>query len=164
MFAHTGRCYRHFAQKKSWRDARTACRARAPGQDGDLASIHDRATNRFVSQLAPGAAWVGGRQTTGRGWQWSDGSRWGFESWARGQPDNGGVWGAEDFLGVNFRRKGRWNDWPLNGHDAWISPVNGFVCQHKVKSLIFQEVNSPNGMPKGLLLEPPTATILKCYI
>ena len=97
--------------------------------------FNDRATNRFVSQLAHGPAWVGGRQNTGRDWQWTDGSRWGFESWARGQPDNGGVWGGEDFLGINFRRKGRWNDWPLNGHEAWINPVNGFVCQHKIKGL-----------------------------
>ena len=122
--------------------------------------FNDRATNRFVSRLAPGPAWVGGRQNTGRGWQWTDGSRWGFESWARGQPDNGGVWGGEDFLGINFRRKGRWNDWPLNGHEAWINPVKGFVCQHKIKGLIFQEVNSQNGMPNDLLLEPPTATVL----
>ena len=95
---------------------------------GDLASIPDEKPNTFVSNLAPGTAWIGGSQRE-RNWKWSDDSSWNFESWGPGQPD-GGKHNDEHYVGTNFRGKGKWNDWNKNGHKTW-NPVMGFVCQYK---------------------------------
>ena len=94
-----------------------------------------RTVNTFVSALAPGAAWVGGYQR-GERWRWSDGSRWRWRgSWAGGQPDNAWTWhGHEDYLGINFGTRGKWNDWSINGHMSWMHPVKGFICQYTVSN------------------------------
>ena len=58
----TSLCYRYFSLKQSWIGARSKCQNRAPKNTaGDLASIPDVTTNKFVSCLAPSYAWIGGR-------------------------------------------------------------------------------------------------------
>ena len=109
--------------------------------NGDLASIPDGMTNAFVANLAPGTAWIGGRLEdfgdpgwAGR-WIWSDGSPWQYTSWAEGQPDNSVFiqlfLGNEDYAGINFGMKGKWNNWVNEGHTSWYMPVEGFVCQYR---------------------------------
>ena len=62
FFPQTGLCYRYFSLKQSWIGARSKCQNRAPkNAAGDLASIPDATTNKFVSCLAPSYAWIGGR-------------------------------------------------------------------------------------------------------
>ena len=136
-FADTGLCYRYYEDRKSWDEARSACEASAPASaTGDLASIPDRKTNTFVSNLAPSTAWIGGIKHAVGGdkkWQWSDDSKWNFESWQFWQPDNGKPWSpdGEHYVGTNFFGRGKWNDWDKKGHTNWFAPVKGFICQYK---------------------------------
>ena len=133
LFQYTGLCYRYFATQHTWKDARIRCQLSAPqNKIGDLASISDATTNRFVSCLAPGYAWIGGQQNEMGDWTWSDGTQWGYENWAQGQPSSSVR--SEDiknYLGINFGCKGRWNDWTVNVNKEWHHNVRGFVCQYK---------------------------------
>jgi hypothetical protein len=53
----------------SWEDARLSCRAHAEGWD--LAAIRSEATNRFLAEVAPAQAWVGGSDAEDEGtWLW----------------------------------------------------------------------------------------------
>ena len=53
------------------------------------------------------SVWIGGKQENGS-WAWGDGSPWGYESWASGQPsslrslDKGGMhmWAASTRCGL----------------------------------------------------------------
>ena len=132
FLAHTGLHYRYFSSRKSWTDAQCSCRASAPADyTGELASVGDSATNSFVANLPGGVtrAWLGGYQrngaANGAAWSWSDGSAWGYESWASGEPNNDN--GEEHYLEVNFETKRSWNDMPIDG----ATYVEGYICQYK---------------------------------
>ena len=50
---------------------------------------------------------------------------------AQGQPDNHfSLLGAEDYVGINFGQRGKWNDWVNGGHTSWVRPIRGFICQY----------------------------------
>ena len=132
FFEHTGLHYRHFESTQSWTNALCSCLASAPpGYTGNLASVHDNITNTFVTDLAPGRAWLGGYQN-GNGddepWLWSDGSAWDFTNWLDGEPNSYG--GSENHLEVNYKVHGTWNDAPWDGDGR----VAGYVCQYEGKN------------------------------
>ena len=57
--------------------------------------------------------------------------RWSYTSWAQGQPDNHfSLLGSEDYVGINFGQRGKWNDWVDGGHISWVRPIRGFICQY----------------------------------
>jgi hypothetical protein len=65
----SGNCYLAVATLLSWEDARLSCRAHAEGWD--LAAIRSEATNRFLAEVAPAQAWVGGSDAEDEGtWLW----------------------------------------------------------------------------------------------
>ena len=87
---HTEKCYKYFNEKLNWTDARVVCK----NANGDLASIHDKETNRFLSPLSRPShdghyvAWIGAKRcadppcwrdpcwwSQGR-WLWSRSGRW----------------------------------------------------------------------------------------
>ena len=120
----SGRCYRHYAETKSWTSARLHCQTSAPGSGasagrharsvgevrGELASIPDQATNDFLAELhSASAAWVGGTDAVAEGspdggWIWTDGTPWHYTSWAPGQPNHKH---GQDYLKFS---DGSWND------------------------------------------------------
>ena len=98
-FAHTSKCYKFYNQLKlSWLDARWNCKEL--GRNGDLASITDDVTAKFIRKnfnFTVGGnlvdTWFGGRAKLAKGyWKWSDDSKWLYQNWESGQPnDNGEV-------------------------------------------------------------------------
>jgi len=53
-------------------------------------------------------------------WEWTDGSKWDFAPWGKGQPDNAGK--RENCLEENWSKKNEWNDNRCNQKKP-------FVCQ-----------------------------------
>ena len=101
----------------TWKEARRTCQANAPGE-GDLASIHDQATNDFLHTLTTEYSFIGGTDEGSEGvWRWSDGTPWDYENWSRGQPDN--LKGSQHYL-LMFST-GKWDD----GWDG----AHPFICQ-----------------------------------
>ena len=131
-FPHTGLCYRHYtAWKLYWEQARTFCRSSGPG--GDLASVPDLATNRFLAALAPSYAWIGATDGGPEGgWRWSDGSPWTFTNWSPTFPTPGpGRSGRQHYGAINWLSPGVWNQ----GDTArW---QQNFICQYVAVELIF---------------------------
>uniref|UniRef100_A0AAY5K6J8 C-type lectin domain-containing protein n=1 Tax=Esox lucius TaxID=8010 RepID=A0AAY5K6J8_ESOLU len=61
---------------------------------GNLASIHSLAEERFLLSMSltgsdAGITWIGGNDAVQEGvWLWSDGSKFSYQNWSRGQPSN----------------------------------------------------------------------------
>ena len=93
----------------AWQEAREHCKNVS---GGDLASIPDKDTNRFLQTLTLERAnvWVGGHRSSDNGedWMWSDETPWQFENWFQGKPDNLG--GEQTHLSFNFDESGHWDD------------------------------------------------------
>ena len=131
-FPHTGLCYRHYtAWKLYWEQARTFCQSSGPG--GDLASVPDLATNRFLAALAPSYAWIGATDGGPEGdWRWSDGSPWTFTNWSPSRvPGPGRGVRRQHYGAINWLSPGVWNQ----GDTArW---QQNFICQYVAVELIF---------------------------
>ena len=131
-YPHTGLCYRHYtAWKLYWEQARTFCRSSGPG--GDLASVPDLATNRFLAALAPSYAWIGATDGGPEGgWRWSDGSPWTFTNWSPSRvPGPGRGVRRQHYGAINWLSPGVWNQ----GDTArW---QQNFICQYVAVELIF---------------------------
>ena len=129
-FADRGRFFKYFTSPVTrWTAVRSFCQVISPGNNGELASVPDRATNSFLATLMTKnqKAWIGGYKNQSGQWQWSDGTVWNFTNWAPDQPDNSH--GQEDSLVFNFAAwtshgKGKWND--ANGVGA-----KEFICQYQ---------------------------------
>ncbi|KAF3855398.1 hypothetical protein F7725_023453 [Dissostichus mawsoni] len=74
---------------------------------GNLASIKSTTEYDFIRQLVRTAAgkdlefWVGGHDAVMEGvWLWSDGFKFNFKSWGKGEPNNHG--GKEHCMEINF--------------------------------------------------------------
>ncbi|XP_034096534.1 galactose-specific lectin nattectin-like [Gymnodraco acuticeps] len=90
----------------NWASAESNC----IGLGGNLASIQSTTELHFTRQLVRTATgqdlnfWAGGHDAVMEGvWQWSDGSKFSFSSWGRGEPTNSG--GKEHCMQVNLGGK-----------------------------------------------------------
>ncbi|XP_023932410.1 macrophage mannose receptor 1-like [Lingula anatina] len=110
--------------KKNWYDARDWCRQ----SGGDLASIHGRTENGFItSQMSKvytrnTALWIGLNELNLISYTWSDGTPADYDNWNKNEPNdwNGGQRCVDIYTG-----SGTWND--DNCGDK-----NGFICKrHK---------------------------------
>ena len=126
-YGHTGFCYQHFPTLLPWNEARLFCQSAAPlGKEGELASIQDNFTNTFLTTITTKYVWIGGYKDESQGWSWSDGTRWRYNSWADGQPSNGG--GIQHHLAFNFQSSpGDWNDENLNAEKGFICKYTGTI-------------------------------------
>ena len=116
-FPHNGHCYKYQSTKLNWNEARSFCQTDAPGK-GDLASIHDKATNDFLQTLTTEYSFLGGTDEGSEGvWRWSDGSPWDYENWSPGQPDNAA--GRQPYA-LKYST-GKWDD--------GYAGANPFICQ-----------------------------------
>ena len=92
--------------------------------NGDLASIPDKTTNDFLTHLSGVISWIGATDAASEGnWQWSDGTPWGYESWAAGEPNNGGGRG-QNYGAINYIVAGMWDDEDSN---------KPFFCQYDLR-------------------------------
>ena len=95
----------HVDQVMYYEDARAHCRTNYH----DLASIHSSTENAEVDALCPGRCWIGGSDAVREGtWTWSDGTKWDYENWSSGQPDNWMATNGEDV--IEMYPDGTWND------------------------------------------------------
>ncbi|XP_053703779.1 galactose-specific lectin nattectin-like [Synchiropus splendidus] len=106
-------CFKFFGGGKRWADAELDCIK----QGGNLASIHSDAEHQFVRDLIRSSSggnkrtYVGGHDLHKEGlWAWSDGSKFSFPGWHKGEPNNHGR--GEDCMELNFHYGG--NDIPCN--------------------------------------------------
>ncbi|XP_033971956.1 galactose-specific lectin nattectin-like [Trematomus bernacchii] len=105
------RCFifRHY--EMNWATAERHC----IGLGGNLASIRSTSEYYHIRQLVRSATgtnrnvWVGGNDGIWEGWwMWSDGSRFSFNHWRSGEPNN--YHGKEDCMEMNFRGGDSVND------------------------------------------------------
>ncbi|XP_063071628.1 lectin-like [Engraulis encrasicolus] len=97
-------CAKHFTQKHSFPDAEKACRAKHPR--GHLISLHDGTMNNDVKALTRSQAWIGGyKLDCGRDWIWTDGSKWCYQNWVPGEPNNSGRCAH-----INWHTHGKFDD------------------------------------------------------
>ena len=95
------------------------------GLQGHLATVTSRSENFFLVKTfgkpALGDRWIGGYQDTqssqysepAGGWTWVTGERWRYTHWYRGEPNDAGEPGTENFLQIRGDvRAARWNDFP----------------------------------------------------
>ena len=91
-------------------DALNLCLTASKNPTSTLASIPDNVTNIFLTMLTKKPSWVGGYQDSSGQWVWTDESDWtGYENWKSGEPNN--ALRFEDYLGINFKGIGLWNDY-----------------------------------------------------
>ena len=103
----------------------------AQGLGGDLASVTDMTTNRFLTTVTSSRAWIGASLNyKGGPWTWSDGTPWCWVNWMQGEPND--EFGGEDHIEINFPPShpphpsiGKWND--MNNNDN--KNFRGFICQ-----------------------------------
>ena len=69
FFRHTSKCYKFVHQNVSWEKAKDSCKRTG----GNLASVHDDKTNKFLQSLLTHRAFIGGFKKD-NSWHWSDGS------------------------------------------------------------------------------------------
>ncbi|XP_033982866.1 galactose-specific lectin nattectin-like [Trematomus bernacchii] len=105
------RCFIFKNQPMNWASAETDCLALG----GNLASIKSTTEYDFIRQLVRTATgkdlqfWVGGHDAVMEGvWLWSDGFKFNFESWGKGEPNNYG--GKEHCMEINFGATKKVND------------------------------------------------------
>ena len=120
------KCYKFDSEELSWKDGQKQCIAKSPNPFGDLATAPDKNTIDFVSSLhnVLGEVFLGGFKTSDSEWHWTDGSQWGFTSWAPGEPNNFG--GHENRLTTNNVYAGSWND-------VTSEQIRPFFCQYPLK-------------------------------
>ena len=124
-FGHTGRCYQYFPSRMEWNDAKQYCQTEAPaGKNGTLASVGDHLTNNFLTTLTTKQVWIGGQQEENGDWGWTDDSRFRYNAWAPGQPNDVN----QKHIAFNFESAGGWND-------ENKASKKGFLCQYSGKEI-----------------------------
>uniref|UniRef100_A0A8C8J152 C-type lectin domain-containing protein n=1 Tax=Oncorhynchus tshawytscha TaxID=74940 RepID=A0A8C8J152_ONCTS len=98
----------------------TECRSACPSGwskygSPNLASVHSTAEYNYIQEMVMiqtggfPRAWIGGYDLAQEGlWLCSDGSRFDFTNWSKGQPDN--YQGKQNCLYINYGAEKRWDD------------------------------------------------------
>uniref|UniRef100_A0A672YGE4 C-type lectin domain-containing protein n=1 Tax=Sphaeramia orbicularis TaxID=375764 RepID=A0A672YGE4_9TELE len=116
-------CYMFNSVAKDWADAERTCVSRG----ANLASIHSPQEYAFIRDLVYTVTgvhkrtWIGGSDASKEGvWLWSDGSKFDFKGWAKGEPNN---LGQEHCMEINL------GDFV---NDAKCKVKNSFLCAKPV--------------------------------
>jgi hypothetical protein len=104
--------------QRDWAAAEADCIT----QGGHLVSVHDQATQDFLTStafdIAGGDWWLGLNDQASEGvFVWSDASPLDYTSWAGGEPNNAG---NEDCVHVPEWAGGSWNDLPCSQESRYI--------------------------------------------
>ncbi|XP_056611325.1 galactose-specific lectin nattectin-like [Triplophysa dalaica] len=117
------KCFRFFPQTVNWGTAVKNCQ----NFGGNLASVRTKVRNDFLLSLVPSntRAWIGGHDGELDGqWLWSNGARFDYTNWCRGEPNNDRR--PENCLELNFSGNRCWND-------ESCSIGMGYICARKPK-------------------------------
>ncbi|XP_044206587.1 galactose-specific lectin nattectin-like [Thunnus albacares] len=122
------RCFIFHFQEKDWADAEVTC----VDIGGNLASIRTADDYSALRNMVNGstgtdkATWIGGYDAVKEGvWKWSDGKKFDFNGWHKGEPNNSG--GAENCMEINFREQDFVND-------AKCDEKRSFICAKDTSS------------------------------
>uniref|UniRef100_A0A3P8NNP3 C-type lectin domain-containing protein n=2 Tax=Astatotilapia calliptera TaxID=8154 RepID=A0A3P8NNP3_ASTCA len=101
------RCFLYVPRAMNWATAERNCLS----MGANLASVHTSAEHQLIQRLTAhngyGVTWVGGTDASGEGiWLWSDGSRFNYQNWCGGEPNN---YLKQDCLQINYSSK-CWDD------------------------------------------------------
>ncbi|XP_010864251.1 ladderlectin-like [Esox lucius] len=106
------RCFQFIRTPRTWMEAESHCLTLG----ANLVSVHSPEESRFLLQLTDGSpAWIGGSDAVqahfvkNRQWFWSDGSTFGYQNWAEGEPNNFNRT-REPCIQMNYGKEHRWND------------------------------------------------------
>ncbi|XP_067436645.1 ladderlectin-like isoform X2 [Thunnus thynnus] len=107
-----GRCFRYVSRPLRWAQAEKNCQA----MGGNLASVHSygeyRRIQRLIIRRCHGyrATWIGGYDAVEeKVWLWSNGRRFNYRYWCRGEPNNGHN-GRQHCLQMNYSVRRCWDD------------------------------------------------------
>ena len=128
-------CYRFSLVQKDWDEAEKACIQ----EDGHLASVLSNDEMVFISCLQDPASihksWIGAKRNSNN-FEWTDGSKFEFENWKPGEPNNQG--GNEDCIEFDSDpgtiTHDKWNDSPCSNKRYYVckkKPVGGillYIC------------------------------------
>ncbi|MEI6148050.1 MAG: C-type lectin domain-containing protein [bacterium] len=120
-----GHHYKLYSDASNWDKALFLCRTRG----GHLAVISDAEENAFIAGMIKGNAriWIGASKEM-RAWRWCTASRFDYQNWAQGSPNDGEKIGLKvTMLGnpdQNRRDYGKWDDFPGTSSD-----VPGYLCE-----------------------------------
>ncbi|XP_051767806.1 ladderlectin [Ctenopharyngodon idella] len=114
-------CFKFFSDPKSWAEAEEHCVALG----GNLASIQSSLTHtflkNFVKKQSKGntRSWIGAHDAPQAFiWFWSDGSKFEYNDWHTGEPNNGGD--AERCVEMGYGDEIRWNDARCETHLPFV--------------------------------------------
>lgn len=120
----TGNYYEKIEIDLTWEEAKTCCESFG----GHLATITSQKENDWVWETFGGAGWLGGTDVEEEGvWEWITDETWDYENWRRGEPNNDGPDGNEDFLTWGDSRG--WND----SSDTALK--SHFICEYEVTGI-----------------------------
>uniref|UniRef100_A0A668U3C4 C-type lectin domain-containing protein n=1 Tax=Oreochromis aureus TaxID=47969 RepID=A0A668U3C4_OREAU len=101
------RCFLYVPRAMNWAAAERNCLS----MGGNLASVHTSTEYHLIQRLTAhngyGVTWVGGTDAPGGIWLWSDGSRFNYQNWCGGEPNN---YLKQDCLQINFSGSKCWDD------------------------------------------------------
>ncbi|XP_056154616.1 ladderlectin-like [Lampris incognitus] len=116
------RCFIYINSPRSWPQAEQYC----VHFGATLASVHSSNEYYFIQEVVRRRTgefprtWIGGIDAVQENlWFWSDGSRFDYQNWLRGEPNNSA--GGEHCIEMNFGDPKQWNDSICGGQ-------RGFVC------------------------------------
>ncbi|KAL0962695.1 hypothetical protein UPYG_G00344110 [Umbra pygmaea] len=104
------RCYHYVPILAQWAEAEHYCLLLG----GNLASVHSLSQHNFLLSIIQRSGgnqhtWIGGYDAIKEGlWLWSDGSRFNYQKWSPGQPDNRAS--LEHCMEMNFQTERGQND------------------------------------------------------
>ncbi|XP_053173895.1 galactose-specific lectin nattectin-like [Scomber japonicus] len=116
------RCFMFNFAEKDWSDAEKTCIALG-GNLASIRTVEDYNTLREMVNRATGSdkdTWLGGYDAVKEGaWKWSDGSKFEFSGWFKGEPNN--ARGTEHCMEMNFRGRDYVND-------MTCTELKSFIC------------------------------------
>ncbi|KAM4611393.1 ladderlectin-like [Polymixia lowei] len=105
------RCFIYVSTERTWAESERNCLSLG----GNLASIHSHQEYHDVQDMTKKLAkpfpvtWLGGSDAAQEGvWLWSDGERFSYTNWGKGEPNNSGK--DQHCLVMNFRDVKLWDD------------------------------------------------------
>ncbi|XDV14631.1 hypothetical protein PO909_014853 [Leuciscus waleckii] len=120
-------CFKYFSDSKTWAEAEEDC----VDQGGNLVSIHSQITHNFLKKFVADNAkalsrtWIGAHDAPQEYmWFWSDGSKFEYNDWNTGEPNNYG--GSERCAEMGYGDEKRWND-------AFCGTRLPFICYRVVR-------------------------------
>ncbi|GFO16711.1 macrophage mannose receptor 1 [Plakobranchus ocellatus] len=125
----SGTCKQWYGEQKSWKDAKATCQQ----EGGDLATILDSATNKFVDDMRKsndrGTCWIGlndlGHEDK---FLWpNENQEVHYTNWAPGNPGQTNRQG-QDCVVVGYKESEKWTVFDCMAHSSFICETKG-VCR-----------------------------------